>query len=113
MPTATKALITSVVYGPLFLLAVWSAEEGSGVRHLPFASKVGLTFAMVAWLGMLLVLRARHQAKVRAAMSSMEEAEATAARLATARVGCAGCRGAGRSCAVGRIAHAAGAGPGR
>ncbi len=83
MPWSTKALIASIVYGPLFALWLWFVEEGSGPRQLPLAYKMALAVAFALWIGMLFVLRAQHQAKMHAALASMEEQEAIATRLAT------------------------------
>jgi hypothetical protein len=92
-PWSSRALIVSLVYSPLLAWWLVMVEGGSGPRQVTPNTKVALAVAFASWLVVLLILRARHQRVVQAAVAKMEQDAAASTRLriaeepSSARVG--------------------------
>ena len=80
-PWSARALVVSLVYAPLLAWWIVMVEGGSGPRQVTSGGKIAIAVAFVLWLVVLLILRARHQRMVQAAVARMEQASVASSRL--------------------------------
>lgn len=80
-PWSAGALLISLVYAPLVTWGLVMGETGSGPRQFTPGTKVVIAVAFTLWIVVLLVLRARHERRLQAAVARMEQATAEDSRL--------------------------------
>jgi hypothetical protein len=72
-PWWSHALLVSLVYMPFVIWWLVMVEGGNGPRQVTPSTKIGIAVAFALWLVVLLILRARHQRVVQAALARMEQ----------------------------------------
>ncbi|MEA2750575.1 MAG: hypothetical protein QOI41_4718 [Myxococcales bacterium] len=80
-PWSSRALIVSLVYAPLLAWWLVMVEGGSGPRQLTPIAKVAIAVAFALWLVVLVILRARHQRVVNAALAKVEHETEASSRM--------------------------------
>ena len=83
-PWSAGALLISLVYAPLVTWWLVMSEGGSGPRQVSLGAKVVIAVAFTLWIVVLLVLRARHERVLQAAVARMEQATDEDSRLRVA-----------------------------
>lgn len=80
-PWSSRALIVSLVYSPFLGWWLVMIEGGSGPRQLTPVTKIAIAVAFALWLVVLVILRARHQRLVKAAVTKIEQEAEASSRL--------------------------------